>query len=283
MLQQTRVSTAIPYFERFLQKFPTIGSLAAASDHDLLQAWSGLGYYSRARNLQRAAVQMNGIFPEDYPSIRNLPGVGDYTAAAVASIAFGLPHAAVDGNVIRVISRLNNSMDNIAIDAEARLDRSRPGDFNEAIMELGAAICLPRNPQCLLCPVAEMCKARAEGTQNKLPIRRTTRQIRLERLLLVIRRNDKLLFWRRPDSERKLAGFWELPEHEYLPNAKIGRRLGRFRHSITNINNSFTIAEAEIDRKPRGYTWLSPDKPVEYLFSTTVRKALRVVSNAQGV
>lgn len=273
----------IPYFERFVARFPTIEKLADASEHDLLQAWSGLGYYSRARNLQRAAIGMKGTFPADYDSIRALPGVGDYTAAAVASIAFGLPHAAIDGNVIRVISRLTNSMENIAEEAEARLDPSRPGDFNEAMMELGATICLPKNPQCLLCPVNTMCAARAAGTQNELPVRKRAEKFRRERTLLAIRRDNEMLFRKRPDSDRKLAGFWELPEHEELPDAVLGRRLGRFKHTITNVHNIFTLIEAEIASKPIGYSWISFSNPVEYLFSTTVRKALRFVSNGNGV
>lgn len=283
MLQQTRVAAAIPYFERFLARFPNIESLADASEDDLLQAWAGLGYYSRARNLQRAAIQMNGIFPADYDSMRALPGVGDYTAAAVSSIAFGLPHAAVDGNVIRVLSRVTNSMEGLKSEAEARLDRRRAGDYNEAMMELGATLCLPRNPHCLLCPVAQMCVAREAGTQNELPLKRKAKQIRLERTLLAIRRDNELLFWRRADTEKKLAGFWELPEPENLPAAKIGRQIGQFRHSIVNINNVFTVVEARLAVQPSGYYWLSPDKPLKYLFSTTVRKALRLVSKSEGV
>lgn len=281
MLQQTRVSAVIPYYERFLTRFPTVESLAAAPEHDLLQAWAGLGYYSRARNLQKAAIQIaaSGAFPSDYESIRTLPGVGDYTAAAIASIAFDLPHAAVDGNVSRVIARLDSSEEDIRNSAHHRFDPRRPGDFNQAMMELGATICLPRNPQCLLCPVSDFCKARQEGTQNEIPRKKRAKQVRVERSLLIIRRGQKeMLFWRRPDTDRKLAGFWELPESTQLPEARIGKMLGRFRHSITNFNNIFTIFDAQIPVKPVGYAWLPIDKPVQYLFSTTVRKALRVLT-----
>ncbi len=282
MLQQTRVAAVIPYYLRFLDRFPNVQTLAGAPEHDLLQAWSGLGYYSRARNLQRAAKQMNGVFPSDHDAIRTLPGVGDYTAAAVASIAFDLPHAAVDGNVVRVIARLENSMLDIRQHAEARLDHKRAGDFNQAMMELGATICLPRNPQCLLCPVADFCKSRAAGTQDSLPPRKKSRQVRMERLLLVIRRRNEMLFWRRPDSDKKLAGFWELPEYTALPAAVLGAELGRFRHSITNVNNIFTIAEAKIAKKPKNYAWLPVDDSLKYLLSTTARKALRVISTVSG-
>ena len=129
MLQQTRVAAVIPYYQRFLDRFPTIESLAAAPEEDLLKAWSGLGYYSRARNLQKAAIRMNGVFPSTYDEIRALPGVGEYTAAAVASIAFGLPHAAVDGNVVRVITRLRNGAQQCAADSRCASGSQTPGRF----------------------------------------------------------------------------------------------------------------------------------------------------------
>jgi A/G-specific adenine glycosylase len=277
MLQQTRVTAVIPYFERFIARFPTIRALAEAPEEDLLKAWAGLGYYSRARNLQKAAISMGGEFPRTYEAIRALPGVGDYTAAAVGSIAFGLPYAAVDGNVVRVIARLTEGIGDVRAEAQARLDRTRPGEFNEAMMELGATVCLPRNPQCLLCPVACFCAARASGRQHEFPAKRERKMVRADRSILIIRRQGSLLFWRRPDTDRKLAGFWELPEKEHLPLARVGKNLGEFRHSITNVNNFFTIYEAQIAAKPTGYAWLPIDKPVEYLFSTTVRKALQII------
>jgi len=281
MLQQTRVAAVIPYYERFLKRFPTIESLASAPEHDLLQAWSGLGYYSRARNLQKAAIQIQqlDVFPSDYGAIRSLHGVGDYTAAAIASIAFDLPYAAVDGNVVRVITRLENGEVDVQAEAQARLDQRRPGDFNQAMMELGATICLPRNPQCLICPVADMCRARAAGTQDQLPAKKRRKQIRVERTLLAIRRDkNEMLFWRRSNTDRKLAGFWELPEPQQLPNAVIGATLGRFSHSITNFHNIFTLVDAQIIEKPAGYYWLRTDKPLDYLLSTTIRKALRILT-----
>ena len=283
MLQQTRVAAVIPYYERFLERFPTVESLARAAEQDLLKAWSGLGYYSRARNLQRAAERMDGVFPSTYDEIRALPGVGDYTGAAVGSIAFGLPFAAVDGNVLRVITRLRNGTADVRAEAYALLDRKRPGDFNQAMMELGATICLPRNPQCLICPVADFCAARLAGTQDQLPLKRKPKPIRMERALLIIRRGNEVIFWRRPENSKKLGGFWELPEPEHLPQAIVGARLGRFNHSITNVHNMFTIYEANIAVTPPGYSWLSIGEPVRYLFSTTVRKALRVLSGVNGV
>ncbi|HWB95145.1 MAG TPA: A/G-specific adenine glycosylase, partial [Bryobacteraceae bacterium] len=175
MLQQTRAQAVIPYYEKFLDRFPTVEALAEAPEHDVLAAWSGLGYYSRARNLQKAAVAITaaGGFPREYEELRRLPGIGPYTAAAIASIAFGLPHAVLDGNVMRVVARLENDPADIASPktrarfqqrAQELLDPREAGHFNQAIMELGATLCLPRAPQCLLCPVAGECRALAAGT-----------------------------------------------------------------------------------------------------------------------
>ncbi len=165
MLQQTRVAAAIPYFERFIERFPDVESLARAPEEELLRAWSGLGYYSRARNLQRAAklIAERGSIPNDYDALRELPGIGQYTAAAVASIAFNQPYAVVDGNVRRVLSRVacrNEGLDEMA---EALLDRKHPGRYNQALMELGATVCLPREPHCGACPVAALCTASVMG------------------------------------------------------------------------------------------------------------------------
>src|SRR6202171_4578917 len=185
MLQQTRVSAVIPFYEKFTNRFQTVDALAVASEQDLLATWAGLGYYSRARNLQRAAriIMAMGLegfaLPRDYESIRALPGIGDYTAAAIASIAFDLPHAVLDGNVIRVLSRVTAESGDIASAptrgrlaqvATALLHRKHPGDFNQAIMELGATVCLPRDPQCPACPIAVFCEARRTGRQLEFPV-----------------------------------------------------------------------------------------------------------------
>ncbi len=169
MLQQTRVAAVIPYYERFLERFPTAASLAMAPESDLLTMWAGLGYYSRARNLQKAAQQItaSGTFPKNYDSILDLPGVGTYTAAAIASISFGLPHAVVDGNVKRVLARWTNDAH---LDAQPLADRlldpQNPARWNQALMELGATICVPRTPHCSECPVKTNCAAYRAGTQN---------------------------------------------------------------------------------------------------------------------
>ncbi len=203
MLQQTRVAAVIPYYQRFLGRFPDFRALASASEPELLGHWAGLGYYYRARNMQQAArlMQDRGSFPATYQDIRDLPGVGDYTAAAISSIAFDLPHAALDGNVLRVLSRVLEERTNIASGpgrrrfaalAQRMLDSERPGAFNQAMMELGATVCLPKNPQCLLCPVAKFCRARASGMQNELPVKAVrTAMVQERRAVFWIERGGK--------------------------------------------------------------------------------------------
>jgi A/G-specific adenine glycosylase len=184
ILQQTRVKQGLDYYQRFLHSFPDINSLAAAPEEEVLKVWQGLGYYSRARNLHHAAKtivkEFNGIFPRDYSSIRKLKGIGDYTAAAIASIAFRLPYAVVDGNVFRVLARLFGI--SIPIDstkgkkefynlAQEMLDVSQPGEFNQAIMEFGAVQCLPGNPDCINCPLNDLCFACLNGSVNNFPVK----------------------------------------------------------------------------------------------------------------
>jgi A/G-specific adenine glycosylase len=188
MLQQTRVAAVIPYFERFLARFPTITALAEAPAEEVLRLWSGLGYYSRARNLQRAAQQIvakhAGAFPVEETEVLVLPGIGAYTSAAILSIAFGQPFAVLDGNVARVLARLfavrgdlrePATWRELQESADKLLERKSPGDWNQAMMELGATVCTPRAPQCSLCPVAKYCVARKEGLQDKIPEKRRKR------------------------------------------------------------------------------------------------------------
>ena len=224
MLQQTRVETVIPYYLAWMLRFPTIHSLANASEQDVLAAWEGLGYYSRARNLHKAAqkivVEFGGEFPEDFESLRKLPGIGAYTAGAVASIAFGKDIPAIDGNVKRVFSRLLNL--EMAIDSPKAQEvivenvrkyqpHSRAGDFNQALMDLSAAICLPKVPHCSVCPLKEFCQAYASGVQTERPIRKERRPIPHHTVTAaVIKRNNKYLITRRP-SKGLLGGLWEFP------------------------------------------------------------------------
>ena len=224
MLQQTRVDTAIPYFERFLAFFPTPAALAAAGEEQVLKAWEGLGYYARARHLQAAVREVEdrygGRVPLDPEAFRALPGVGPYMAGAVLSIAYDLPLPAVDGNVMRVFARLLLLREDPARPAVRRaleglipglMPPGRAGDFNQALMELGALVCLPRTPRCGDCPVAALCGARATGEQTALPLRRETRAVPEVRLVAaVVRAGGRVLIRRRPDSGL-LAGLWEFP------------------------------------------------------------------------
>jgi A/G-specific adenine glycosylase len=209
MLQQTRVAAVIPYYERFLARFPDVGALAEAPEEEVLRLWSGLGYYSRARNLQKAAQQIvalhGGEFPRETEEALALSGIGSYTAAAILSIAFDAQHAVLDGNVARVLARLGAIRGNLresrrwqALQSTAQelLDPKSPGDWNQAMMELGAMICTPRVPQCLLCPVAKFCGARKSGDPESFPEKRKKReavQIILAAAMLITPRGETLL------------------------------------------------------------------------------------------
>ncbi len=278
MLQQTRVSVVIPYYERFLAAFPDLDTLARAPESEVLAAWSGLGYYSRARNLQKAArvvVAGGGGFPQSHEAIRALPGVGDYTAAAIASIAFGERVPALDGNTIRVLARVLNepgdvrtavTRDRLRDAAQRMLARSDPAVFNQALMELGATVCLPRTPGCDRCPLAHLCEARRQGAEAQLPIKGPRPEsVRVEKTLLVIEWRGAVLMWRR-------GGFWELPDREQLPGAKLGAVLGRVRHTITRYRYLIQVTEAHVARAPRGFRWVA--RLEKALLSTLARKAL---------
>jgi A/G-specific adenine glycosylase len=286
MLQQTRVTAAIPYYERFLARFPGVHELASAPEQELLAAWAGLGYYARARNLQKAAktILELGAFPHDYISIRGLAGVGDYTAAAVASIAFDLKHAALDGNAIRVLSRLTGEGGSVrsavvtkrlGAVADLLIDPKRPGEFNQAMMELGAVVCVPKAPQCPVCPLTKLCIALETGRERELPVT-TPRsgQLEVEKQILVIRKTSKILAWQRGPQSRRLAGFWELPEPEQLPGARLGARIAQFRHTIVNTNYVFHVHRASTGRIPKGFHWLPENKLNELPLSTAAKKAL---------
>ncbi len=288
MLQQTRAQAVIPFYERFLERFPTVEELAAAEEGEALALWSGLGYYSRARNLLRAArrIREAGAFPREYDGIRALPGVGNYTAAAVASIAFGLPYPVVDGNVLRVAARMENDASEIgSARTRARfseivatwLDRRRPGDFNQALMELGATVCLPRAPRCAACPVADLCRARVEGTVFSLPVKlRKGTPVRLESRFLVARRRGRILLRQESQKARRMAGFWGLPTPEDLPDARVGERLGEFRHTITHHQYRCLVFSADFAGRLPQCRWFARAEFSGIPLSTTARKALRI-------
>jgi A/G-specific adenine glycosylase len=285
MLQQTRVEAVLPYYEAFLKRFPTVEALAGAPEPAVLAMWSGLGYYSRARNLQRAAreVAAAGSFPKDYAGIRALAGVGDYTAAAIASIAFDLPFAAVDGNVLRVIARVCNDPGDIGalstrrrfqIAADEILDRTDPGDFNQGMMELGATICLPRNPKCLLCPVRGCCAANEAGTASELPIKlkRATRRAELVSVVIV-RRRGLVLMRQRPADAVRMAGFWELPALEDLAGIDELEWHGSVRHTIVDTDIEIRVHSGSVKGTPSGMFWIAQNFE-EIPITTVTRKAL---------
>lgn len=266
MLQQTQVATVIPYFRRWLARFPTVEALAAAPLSDVLKAWEGLGYYRRARLLHEGAKvvasQHGGVLPETYDALLELPGVGPYTAAAVASLAFGEPVLAVDGNVKRVAARLFRLCGDVKVRAvEAHLGPHQPeaeaGAFNEALMELGATVCTPRSPHCEACPVSAHCEAFQHGQVARFPEPKKRRAIpHLHRFALVCQGNGALWLRRRGEHEM-LGGLWGFVLSEAEP---VGRRLGPVRHTYTHFKITATpvvvetppevggwIAEAELD------------------------------------
>jgi A/G-specific adenine glycosylase len=238
MLQQTRVETVVPYYERWLERFPDMDSLAAANEDEVLRIWQGLGYYSRARRLQEGArvvrERYSGTLPEKSEELRKLPGIGEYTAGAIASIAFGEAVPAVDGNVKRVLSRLFDLADPSATQfrsfATHLIDPQRPGDFNQALMELGALVCVPRSPRCEACPLEAECLALERGTVAERPAKRPKKTVpELEMVVLVAAARDDegglhVLLRKRP-ATGLLAGMWEFPGMELAANSGLEEAL----------------------------------------------------------
>lgn len=238
MLQQTQVNTVIPYFERFIAHFPTVEALAHAPEEEVLKCWEGLGYYSRARNLQAGAKivveQYGGIIPNDVEKVAKIKGVGPYTTGAIMSIAFNEPICAVDGNVMRVLSRFLCLYDDVAkastrknIEklATAMIPLNQARYFNQALMELGALVCTPKSPNCGECPVAEKCEARLQGLQKELPIKTKAKAARVEhRVALIIAKeteHGKAIFIRQRAADGLLASMWELPHIQVSAEQEI--------------------------------------------------------------
>jgi A/G-specific adenine glycosylase len=307
MLQQTRVETVLPYYARFLERFPDVRALAAAPLDDLLARWSGLGYYRRARRMHAAARQVvdehGGRFPESAGELRGLPGIGAYTAAAVASICFGAAEPVMDGNVERLAARLlaepgdpkaRGPRARLVAAAAALLDPARPGDGNQALMELGATVCTPRSPRCQRCPLREPgrgpglagepryegCRALAAGDPEAYPPPRRRRPTeRQRRLLALVEREGRLLLFRRSEDSGLMPGLWELPWVElgtgeggegeppappaalarrYGGRWKVGRRLAGLAHGIT-----YHAIEIDLHRAEVAGTGALTDSPLE--------------------
>ena len=274
MLQQTRVAAVLDYYRRFLSALPTVADLAACPEDELMKLWQGLGYYSRARNLQRAARQImdehGGVFPSTYPDIRALAGVGDYTAGAISSIAFGLAEPAVDGNVLRVVSRITGDSRDItrpetrravAQALRAVMPREAPGDFNQALMELGATVCLPNGaPLCERCPAAGFCAARREGRIAELPVKAAKRPRRVEERTVYLIFHDGRVALRRRPEKGLLAGLWEYPNEPApwpCPVAGEAEFAAAGKHIFTHIEwhmNAYVVT-AEGDELPDGWVW----------------------------
>jgi A/G-specific adenine glycosylase len=272
MLQQTRVAAVIEYYQSFLKRFPTVQSLAAARISSVLAAWSGLGYYRRARALHEAAkaivAQHEGRFPSTIEELEDLPGIGKYTAAAIASIAFNRPAAVVDGNVARVVQRLlgkSCSRQELWAQAETLLSRGNPGDFNQAMMELGATVCLPRDPKCLVCPVMNFCVAQGSLATDAPPARKKDR---LHYALDL--REGKVYLRQRPESSSLMPGMWELPE--IAPNGH--KPEFSLRHSITVTDYRVHVVRAAAPKHARG-RWLTAARAQQLPLTGLTRKILR--------
>ena len=274
MLQQTRVAAVVDHYERFLRRFRSIEKLARAQEASVLAAWSGLGYYRRARMLHAAAKEIvgqhSGNFPSSSAQLRELPGVGRYTAAAIASIAFDECIAVVDGNVERVIQRLRGERiagERLWCAAQEMLDPHRPGDFNQAMMELGATICLPRQPKCSLCPVSQMC-----ATRGELPVpAKADRQRKRNIQYALDRRNGSIFLVKRPATASLMPGMWELPE---ITAANVeAKACLTLRHSITVTDYQVGVLQSTVPEGTPGQ-WVPKSRLSKLPLTGLARKIL---------
>ncbi len=291
MLQQTTVAAVTPKYETFLRRFPSLASLASADEDEVLKHWAGLGYYSRARNLRRAALAVvadhRGVFPSDFDAALGLPGIGRYTAGAILSIAFQKPVPLVDGNVIRVFSRLfglkGRAKDPVFVKtmwplAERLLSKSNPGDWNQALMELGATVCTPDSPSCGACPVAQRCVAFKKGLQDALPLPEARRKpVPVRWTCLWIEKDGQVLLWRRSDKERLLKNLWGLPEAGHVA-ASPGPRIATASHTITHHALTVELRRAALASGailPPEARWVPRATVRDFLVSSLWLKLLR--------
>ncbi len=310
MLQQTQVRTVIPYYESFVRRFPTVEVLAASALDDVLAAWSGLGYYRRARQMHltaRQIVESRDGFPTSSAELLKLPGVGAYTAAAVASIAFNEVIPALDGNVERVMARRLAIVENPKRAASRKtiveavgslLDPSQPGESNQALMELGATVCRPRQPTCEVCPLASGCLARRSGNPERFPSPRRRRGVaRISLAVVVAQQKGRVLLFKRSETSTLMAGLWELPnielkgssedmetalKKEYGGTWKLGSSMGRVSHMITHralILHIYSVLFEAGDAvaEYREAAWIAARDRSNYAASSLVDKALRII------
>ena len=288
MLQQTRMEVVLPYFERFLERFPDVASLANATDDQVMAAWSGLGYYRRAKMLRDGAravtERFGGLIPSTVEELLTIPGIGRYTAGAIASVAFEQRAPIVDGNVTRVLSRLFALETDAWPQATELVDRCKaPRDLNQGLMELGALICKPRNPACLLCPVREECVALATGRIDELPVpkaKKETRELRIPLYLVRDRRGRVLM---RRASGSLMDAMYHLPHGDTSlldgePLAATPRELlGTFRHTVTTRKIEFLLYAADLQGKAKGFEWIDVTKMEDVPHPSYVRKALQLI------
>jgi A/G-specific adenine glycosylase len=312
MLQQTTVRTVLPYYDAFLERFPTVARLAAAREDEVLAAWSGLGYYHRARNLRRGAGYLaerhGGRFPHTLEAALAIPGVGLYTASAVLSIAFGVPLPVVDGNVRRVLARLLalrgaqwKSDGPYYNRAELLLDREAPGDWNQALMELGALVCTPRTPACPACPLRAECRGLALGIVDRLPETRARRPgVDVTVAAAIVERQGKLLLVRRAEG-RLMGRFWEIPQTSLESRGRkdlqrelrerhglevhLEAMLVRTRHAITfrriRVEGYRALLARKAPADPERFLWATPEQLGTLPVSSMTKKIVRGLRAAQ--
>ncbi len=315
MLQQTQVETVVPYYRQWLKRFPTMRALAGAPLAEVLAMWEGLGYYSRARNLHNAAqkvvAEFKGRLPQDMPSLLKLPGVGRYTASAIASIAFNADAAVLDGNVKRVLARLFNLTDDVKSPAgekklwalaERLVPAGRAGDYNQALMDLGATICRPQNPACLSCPLLGLCRAQRLGVENERPIsKKKAPTPHYDVTAAIVRHHGRVLIAQRP-LKKLLGGLWEFPGGKRKPGESlpaclkremreelgmqiaVGERRTTLKHAFTHFRITLHVFEAVWrGGKPRAlqvaaFKWARPAQLKDYPMGKTDRAVARLLA-----
>lgn len=312
MAQQTRISALLPFYERFMERFPTVEALAEASEEDVLKAWEGLGYYGRARHLRlgakRVVAEFGGKIPGTKKELLRLPGIGEYTAGAILSIAFHMPAAAVDGNVLRVFSRLENSDGDVALPktkamakafVAAIMPEERFGAFTQALMELGALLCVPKNPLCGSCPLSSLCRAYAKGRQRELPKKSMAKKKKeINKTILILCSPDRRIIMRRR-NEKLLNGLWEFyavdrsmdadEVQEHVKRLGYTMRglefIGKSKHVFTHIvwHMEGYCCQIEENQAPKGYALVDQSQIKNLALPAAIRFYTRWLCDENGV